>query len=286
MQTPLKVEGLTFHYNADPRVILRDISFTIDIGEVVALLGSSGVGKSTLCYCLKGLIPHVINGTFMGNVSVDGVNTRQVSPGSLAEKIGMVFQDPESQIVGLTVEEELAFGPENLEEDPHSIIDRMEPLLTLVGLHGFLKRETYRLSGGQKQRLAIASALMMRPKILILDEPTSELDPIGRQEVYRAIRDLKEIGTTIVLVDHHIEELLDVTDRFIVLDKGGIVEDTTPPEFFRRRRGHQYDWLRLPQIVQVANILANNGINTDAMSPFEDQFIEQLRTMLHRKDGE
>lgn len=280
MQIPVRVENLSFHYNADPRLVLRDISFEVAAGEVLGVLGPSGVGKSTLCYCLKGLIPHVINGTYSGNIWVNGLNTRQVTPANLAEQIGMVFQDPESQIIGLTVEEDLAFGPENMEEEPVTILKRMPGLLDLVGLSGFLQRETYKLSGGQKQRLAIASALMMHPNILILDEPTSELDPLGREEVYQAIYDLKQTGTTIILVDHHIEELLEVTDRLLVFEEGIIVEDTTPHDFFTSTPKSSYGWLRRPQIVQVGELLRQQGLVTDVMSPFEDDFTNQARTML------
>ena len=284
MQIPIRVENLSFHYNADPRLVLRDISFEVGAGEVLGVLGPSGVGKSTLCYCLKGLIPHVISGTYSGNIWVNGLNTRQVTPAILAEQVGMVFQDPESQIIGLTVEEDLAFGPENMEEEPVTILQRMPGLLDLVGLSGFLQRETYKLSGGQKQRLAIASALMMHPNILILDEPTSELDPLGREEVYKAIYNLKRTGTTIILVDHHIEELLEVTDRLLVFEEGIIVEDTTPHDFFTSTPKSSYGWLRRPQIVQVGELLRQQGLVMDVMSPFEDDFTNQARNLLRLEE--
>ena len=276
----VRVENLSFHYNTDPKLVLRDVSFTVAKGDVVGLVGPSGVGKSTLCYCLKGIIPHVLSGTLSGNVWINDVNTRRVAAGKLAEQIGIVFQDPESQIVGLTVEEELAFGPENMEEEPQAIKDRMPELLKLVGLESYLHQETYKLSGGQKQRLAIASALMMHPNILILDEPTSELDPIGREEVYQSIRDLKQHGTTIILVDHHIEEMLEVVDRIMVLEEGTLVEDTTPTEFFSRDLTGQYGWLRRPQVVQVAWLLQSQGMMKGAMSPFEGKFIQEAQELL------
>ncbi len=280
MSQSVRVEKLSFQYNNDVRWILKNISFQIGEGDVVGVVGPSGVGKSTLCYCLKGIIPHVLPGNVVGDVWVNDINTREVPAGKIAEHIGIVFQDPESQIVGLTVEEELAFGPENMEDPPEEIRRRMPELLNLVGLGGYLRQETYKLSGGQKQRLAIASALMMHPQILILDEPTSELDPIGREEVYRSIRDLKRDGVTIILVDHHIEEMLDVIDRLLVLEDGMLIEDTTPRQFFARDLTGKYEWLRRPQVVQVAAVLQAEGTMEGRMSPFEQEFIEEARELL------
>ncbi len=280
MSQSVRVEKLSFHYNNDTRWILKNVSFEICEGDVVGIVGPSGVGKSTLCYCLKGIIPDVIPGNLVGNVWIDNINTRQVSAGKIAEHIGIVFQDPESQIVGLTVEEELAFGPENMEEDPAEILSRMPVLLDLVGLGTFRRQETYKLSGGQKQRLAIASALMMHPKILILDEPTSELDPVGREEVYQAVRNLKEKGVTIILVDHHIEEMLDVVDRLLVFEDGMLVEDSKPRDFFQRDLTGKYTWLRRPQVVQVGSMLHSAGVAKGFMNPLEEEFIEELREIL------
>jgi energy-coupling factor transporter ATP-binding protein EcfA2 len=283
MNPVVRVEKLSFHYNNDPRWILKNVSFTVAEGEVVGIVGPSGVGKSTLCYCLKGIIPHVLPGNFQGQVWINEINTRQMSAGKLAEHIGIVFQDPESQIVGLTVEEELAFGPENVEEAPASIMDRMPQLLKLVKLDGYLHQETYKLSGGQKQRLAIASALMMSPKILILDEPTSELDPLGRDEVYQAIWDLKLHKVTVILVDHHTEEMVDVVDRLLVMEDGRIVEDTTPRELFQRDLIGQYEWLRRPQVVQVSAMLQQKGATLQPISPFEAEFVSEIQQILFKK---
>lgn len=280
MNASVRVENLNFHYINDTRWILKNVTFEIETGEVVGIVGPSGVGKSTLCYCLKGIIPHVLPGNMVGDVWINDMNTRQVPAGKLAEHIGIVFQDPESQIVGLTVEEELAFGPENMEEDPNEILQRMPQLLDLVGLGSFIRQETYKLSGGQKQRLAIASALMMHPQILIMDEPTSELDPIGREEVYQSIRDLKQHGVTILLVDHHIEEMLDVVDRLLVIEDGMVAVDTTPQEFFGRDLAGKYEWLRRPQVVQVATRLREEGFISKLMSPFENEFIDEARELI------
>lgn len=285
MNLSVRVEKLNFHYINDTRWILKNITFEIEKGEVVGIVGPSGVGKSTLCYCLKGIIPHVLPGNLVGDVWINDLNTRHVPAGKLAEHIGIVFQDPESQIVGLTVEEELAFGPENMEEDPSEILQRMPQLLDLVGLGSYIRQETYKLSGGQKQRLAIASALMMHPRILIMDEPTSELDPIGREEVYQSIRDLKQNGVTILLVDHHIEEMLGVVDRLLIIEDGTVVEDTTPQEFFQRDLTGKYEWLRRPQVVQVAARLRAEGLVSKLMSPFEGEFIEEARALVGLNSG-
>src|SRR5438128_3557615 len=216
----VQVEGLTFRYPVSDQV-LRGINLEINQGDFVGITGPSGAGKTTLCMCLKGLIPHVVGGTMRGRVTVRGMDTRKTEPSILAEAVAMVFQDPESQIVGLTVEEDLAFGPENLMRPARLIRDEIPKMLQTVGLTGYEQRETYKLSGGQKQRIAIAAALMMEPQVLILDEPTSELDPLGKTEVFQVVRRLREEHqVTIIMGQHETETLGDVADRIITHDTG------------------------------------------------------------------
>jgi len=281
MEMPVvQIEGLTFHY-PDSEPVLRDINLEIKRGEFIGITGPSGAGKTTLCMCLKGLIPHVIGGTMRGRVIVQGKNTRK--PSILAEAVAMVFQDPEAQIVGLTVEEDLAFGPENLMRPPDLIRAAIPRVLQTVGLSGYERRETYRLSGGQKQRIAIASALMMEPQVLILDEPTSELDPQGKDEVFEVVRTLREEhDVTIIMVEHEVEQLADVADRIIALDHGSIVADAPPREFFRNAElFHRTEGERLPQVAALLLALeAEQLVKPTDFTPYEEEAIARLNQLL------
>lgn len=286
MDTPVvQLEKLTFHY-PDSEPVLQGIDLEIKRGDFIGITGPSGAGKTTLCMCLKGLIPHVIGGTMRGRVIVHGMNTRKTEPSTLAEVVAMVFQDPEAQIVGLTVEEDLAFGPENLMRPFESIREAIPRVLQTVGLAGYEKRETYRLSGGQKQRIAMASALMMEPQVLILDEPTSELDPQGKAEVFQVVRKLREErDVTIIMVEHEVEQLADVADRIIALDHGKVVADAPPREFFRNAElFHRTEGERLPQVAELLLALeAKNLVKPADFTPYEEEAIAQLDRLLRKK---
>lgn len=288
MDVPIvQVEGLTFSYPVSDE-ILRGINLKVNRGEFIGVTGPSGAGKTTLCLCLKGLIPHVVGGKMRGRAIVNNMDTRKTEPAMLAEAVAMVFQDPESQIVGLTVEEDLAFGPENLMRSSQLIRDEIPRVLETVGLSGYEKRETYRLSGGQKQRIAIAAALMMHPQVLILDEPTAELDPLGKDEVFQVIRRLcEEHQVTIIMVEHEIESLADVADRIIAIDHGRIVADAAPREFFHSEKFyHRAEGERLPQVAELFLALETEGlVNPADFTPYEEEAIAQLDRYLFRKRG-
>lgn len=268
MAPVIRVVDLSFQYPQASTAALSHVNFEIEGGEVVGLVGPSGAGKSTLCLALKGLIPHVVMGNMWGDVYIHEPNTRSLRVEQLAERVGLVFQDPESQIIGLTVAEDLAFGPENLLVDPEEIRQGIPQALRRVGLAGFERRETYKMSGGQKQRLAIASVLMMHPEILLLDEPTSELDPLGREEVYDTVTQLKHDGTTIVLVDHDVEHLADISDRILLLSGGTLVQDCSIEELFRARDNALL--VRPPQVTEVAWALQDAGLVTFDAPPVRE----------------
>ena len=183
----VRVEGLTVKYPGRKRPALEEISFSVQPGELVLVLGPSGCGKSTLALCLNGVIPQAIAATMDGRVEVAGLDTRQVPLNRLSEKVGVVFQDPESQFCLLTVEEEIAFGLENLGVPPAEMPGRIAAALELVGLAELRDRRIDRLSGGQKQRLALACVLAMGPEILVLDEPTAHLDPQAAAELFATL---------------------------------------------------------------------------------------------------
>ena len=276
-------DGLRYRYPSGQDDVLHDLHLEVAAGEFVGITGPSGAGKTTLCLCLKGLIPFALGGRMQGRVEIDGVSTRDIGPGKLAETAGLVFQDPEAQIIGLTVEEDLAFGPENFATAPSEIRSRIPQALQTVGLAGLEQRETHSLSGGQKQRTAIASALMMQPSILILDEPTSELDPIGRQEVFLTVKRLREERrATIVMVEHDMEELAEVADRIIILDQGRIIADAAPHELFRDGSLFEtHQGIRMPQAAEVLSRLHAEGlIPRGAVSPYEDEATDVLARLI------
>lgn len=216
---------------------LDGITLEITAGEFLGITGTTGSGKSTLCLALNGLVPQATGGVVRGDVIVGGWNTKTVPVPRLATRVGLVFQDPESNLVGLTVEDEVAFGPENLGLPPAVIAARIEWALAMVGMEAERQRASYQLSGGQKQRVAIAAVLAMRPEVLVLDEPSAQLDPVGKDEVATAIEALRrERGgsLTLVLVDQDPELLARLADRVVVLDGGRIVRQGTPHELFGR----------------------------------------------------
>lgn len=282
------VEGLSFRYPVGADDVLAGIDLRVRKGEFLGITGPSGAGKSTLCLCLRGLIPHSIGGKFRGAVTVAGRRTTEVSPAQLGETVGLVFQDPEAQIIGLTVEEDLAFGPENYAWPRQRIRERIGQALKMVRLEGMEARETYSLSGGQKQRVAIAAALMMIPQILILDEPTSELDPIGKEEVFATIRHLKdERDMTIVMVEHAVEQLAQFADRIIVMERGRIVAQDPPRELFRNvELFHHLEGERVPQVAEVLFALEADGtIGPERFTPLEDEALSVLIDGIERHRG-
>jgi len=283
MEPIIEVSGLHFRYASGKRDALDGIDLTIRRGEFVGVTGPSGAGKSTLCQCLKGIIPA---GTFTGNVRVAGQDVKPRGP--YMESSALVFQDPETQIIGLTVAEDLAFGPENLQRDPSQIRAAIPGYLKTVRLSGYEDAETYRLSGGQKQRLAIADALILLPDILILDEPTSELDPIGKDEVFEVVAALRrERAVTVVMVEHAAEQLAEMADRIILMDHGRIVADGPPDELYHGEGFfHRPDGERSPQVAQLLVALERDGlVDAARFTAREDEAVALLSEMLEARAG-
>lgn len=228
----IEVKDLTFTYEGG-NVALKDINLQIEKGEFLAVMGVNGAGKTTFCLCLNGTIPGTVYGDLEGEAVIEGMSTRKVPTYDIAQKLGMVQQDPESQLICNDVQSEVAFGPENLGIPYEEIKERISWALHVTRLDGLELRRPESLSGGQKQRLAVASALSMQPDILVLDEPTSQLDPIGTDEVFTTVRDLnKKLGKTIVMTTHKSEEVAEYADRVIVLHEGEIADQGPPHEVF------------------------------------------------------
>jgi len=222
MEPVIKVENLTYAYPTSKDFVLKNISFTVNKGEVLAVIGPNGAGKSTLLKALNGLVPHFYGGKYGGRVVVSGFEVLNTPISKMSTKVGFVFQDPEDQISGLalTVWEEVAFGLMMLGYPREEIDKRVREAIDYVGLTGLEKRSPFELSGGQMQRLAIATVLALRPEVIVMDEPTAQLDPLGKYEVLSVIEKLAESGSTIVIAEHEIEEVVYFADKMLLLDKG------------------------------------------------------------------
>jgi energy-coupling factor transporter ATP-binding protein EcfA2 len=229
----IRIDKLSFTYAGSSEPVLRALNLVIPEGEFVLLTGPSGCGKTTLALALAGLIPSRIGGHLRGSVYLGAENISTMSVHEVSQHIGMVFQNPDNQLVQLSVEEEVAFGPENLALPHAEIVRRVEQSLAYTGMEPMRQEQIYALSGGQKQRIAISATLAMRPGVLVLDEPTSDLDPVGTQEVLQVLRTLnKQYGMTIVLVEHKVDEVISWVDRVLLMDQGRIVVDAPPRNAF------------------------------------------------------
>ena len=243
--------------------VLREINLEISAGEFVSIMGATGVGKTTLCLALNGIVPHSTGGTIRGDVYIDGLNTKRHPVTDLAQRVGVVFQEPETQLFNVSVEAEIAFGLESLGVPNVEIDERITWALSVVSMSEFRARSPFDLSGGQKQRVAIASILAMSPKILVLDEPTASLDPVGKTEVFSIVRELRQQhGMTIVMVEHESERIAEFSDRVIVLGDGNVQIASTPEDVFTKVNEMRALGLSIPQVSELAHTL-NCRNNTD-----------------------
>ena len=262
----LDLQDVRFKHRGSDHWALDGVSLQVEKGEFVTLLGSNGSGKSTICLLSNGLIPHALPGDLQGKAEIFGFDVKEHSVAEFSTKVGIVFQEPESQLFCMSVEEEVAFGPENLAVPREELRERVEWALELVGMKGFNGRSPFSLSGGQKQRVAIAAALSMRPEMLVLDEPAYALDPIGRIELYSVLKGLKErYGMTVVLAERDAEEAAAFSDR-IVLMKGGQIVDTGRPRDVLKDPNKLRDvGVAPPQVSEVAALL-NTRLRTSKYS--------------------
>ncbi len=264
----IRIENLTYQYADAEGTALQDISLVIEKGEYVAVLGACGAGKTTLCLTLNGIVPRMFIGQMAGRVIVNGMMTTEYEVRELARMVGMVFDNPEFQLSQLSVEEEIAMGLESRGMPREQMLRRIAEVLEIVGLGGYERRSPMALSGGQQQRLAIAAALAIYPDILVLDEPTSNLDPIGKQEVFEVCSILnRERSTTIVIAEHEVEAMALYADRIFVLDEGCLALGGTPREVFSEVETLHSIGLRVPQVTELAHVLRTRNDKWPAEYP-------------------
>ncbi len=285
MSWMIDVAHVTYTYPNTERPALESISFQVPPGQFVALLGPTSAGKSTLCYCLNGVVPRLFGGEMKGKVVVAGLDTYEHEIPVLAQHVGLVLQNARSQLFNVTVLSEVAFGCENLGMPPEEIRQRVTEALALTELHGLEDRQPSTLSGGQQQRVAIACVLAMRPDLLVLDEPTSELDPLGSEQVMKIVARLnRELGKTILLVTHDTDFVARFADRVLVLYQGHLVEDNTPRNVFTNQTLLQQYRIRPPQVCEITFELLSRGTPVTQMPITIDEAVEVFKRL--EKDGQ
>lgn len=251
----ISVDHLTYQYDENQASALTDVSFTVHAGEWLAIVGHNGSGKSTLAKSLDGLLPFT-----QGSVTVGGITLTPETVWQVREQIGMIFQNPDNQFVGATVEDDVAFGLENRQISRDEMVPRVQAALAQVGMTSFVQREPSSLSGGQKQRVALAGIVAIAPKILILDEATSMLDPQGRIEMLAIVRQLRQQqNLTVISITHDIDEAASA-DRVLVIDDGRLVDEAVPSQIFERGPQLVEMGLDLPFTEKLKAALRQRGI--------------------------
>ena len=280
--TFIKFDNVSFAYELEDEGIVRavnDFSLEVPEGQFLAVLGHNGCGKSTVAKLINGiLVPN------KGKVTVEGMDTSdEEKTVDIRKTVGMVFQNPDNQIVATIVEDDVAFGPENLGVEPSEIRKAVDSALKAVGMYEFRKREPHRLSGGQKQRVAIAGVIAMNTKCIVMDEPTAMLDPQGRKEVMDTVMKLnKEFGITVILITHYMDEAVKA-DRVVVMDGGRIAIDGTPKEVFRNVERMKKLGLDVPQATELAYRLRKKGFKLPDNILDENECAEAILKILEVK---
>ena len=278
MDNIIEIKNVSFEYTDEESVYtaVKNINLNIERGSFTVILGHNGSGKSTLAKMLNGL-----NKPSFGDVFVDGINTKdEATEIEVKRRVGMVFQNPDNQLVASIVEEDVAFGPENLGLEPSVIRQRVDSALKAVGMEEFATSTPHRLSGGQKQRIAIAGIIAMEPECLVLDEPTAMLDPKGRREIISTLENLnREKGITIVLITHYMEEA-ENADRVLVMNDGEIITDGKPSDVFQNVQLLKSVGLDVPQTTELLYALKQKGFSVDtSMISIKDTAIEIAKSL-------
>ena len=278
----IAAKGLGFQYAGSTTKALDDLNIVIRQGEFLLLTGPSGCGKTTLCRCLNGLIPNFHPGEMSGELLVDGVSVAAETTSELSRKVGYVFQNPENQLFALTVEKDVAFGPENLGLTRQEIRDRVDWAMDAAGTVALKDLAPYELSGGQQQRVALAGVLAMRPSVIVLDEPTSFLDPRTAEEVMGAVDNLRrENGITVIVVEHRLDLVGRYAERMVVMDHGRIVadgklEDVLDAEFDRLSGLG----IGLPKVSLLWSLLKRDGLVSERLPTHVESAVKMLSERL------
>jgi energy-coupling factor transporter ATPase len=277
----IQIKNLSYTYPGSTKPSINDVSLNIEKGEFVLITGPSGCGKTTLCRCFNGLVPHFYQGELKGEVNVAGMNTSKHQTYEMAKHVGLVFQNPENQLFALSVEKDVAFGLENLGMPREEIRDKVNWALNLAGIYDLRERSPHEISGGQQQRVAIASVLAMQPEVIVLDEPTSFLDPLSAEKIFEVIYSLnKNQGITVVLVEHRLDLTAKYTDHLVVMDEGKICFEGNPREVLASDETRLIG-VGIPKATLLYEMLQKEGLALSGETPLSsEELAKQLREAL------
>ncbi|MEO1772487.1 energy-coupling factor ABC transporter ATP-binding protein [Candidatus Enterococcus ferrettii] len=274
--TIIESTSFSYRYNEASEVALKDITFEVQKGEIVAIVGANGAGKSTLCNALAGLIPNYFVGHTDGVLQIDGKKTIECSVGELSQTVGLVFQNPFNQLsyTADTVSEELAFGLGNRGVPKEIMIEKINKVADIVQIKDLLDKNPLELSGGQVQRVALASAIILEPKVLVLDECTTQLDPVGSQQIMKTVKRLNQNGMTIIMVDHDMEKVAELADRVLVLRNGNLLLNDSPAAVFSNPNIVEYG-IAAPDYYEITK-----DYDSSSVILTEEQAIKKLEDVL------
>jgi len=272
----IEIENLTYTYPGGKTPSIDNVSLKVNKGEFVLITGPSGCGKTTLCRCFNGLVPNFYQGELKGDIIVNGLKTSSKQTYELAKYVGLVFQNPENQLFALSIEKDVAFGLENLGVNRKDIRKRVDWALKQVGIYDLRDRSPHEVSGGQQQRVAIASVLAMRPELIVLDEPTSFLDPLSAKKIFQVIHDLNtKLGITVILVEHRLDLTARYASRIIIMDKGKICLDGKPREILTSEETRLLG-VGIPKVTLLYQMLTKVGFNIGNTIPLSSEEIAIL----------
>lgn len=277
----IEFKDFSFKYKKSKKNALNNINLSIKKGDFVGIIGNSGAGKSTFTYALNGVIPHHYEGDFYGEVRINGQDTVETSPSKLSLTVGSVFQDIDGQMVSSVVEDEILFGLENFGVQHEEIEKRITDILRMVGIEDIRYRNISTLSGGQKQKVAIAAVTALMPEILVLDEPTAELDPQSSLQIFNMLRMLNEkMGITVIVVEQKIMLLSEYTKRLLVINNGNIYLDGTPQEVLKDTSKLQRIGVNCPRVAALANNLKDRKLYNGAVPVNTDEAEAMVRSII------
>jgi energy-coupling factor transporter ATPase len=277
----IEIKNLTYTYPGASKPSIHDVSIKIEKGEFVLITGPSGCGKTTLCRCFNGLVPHFYQGEVKGEVIVAGINALEHHTYEMAKHVGLVFQNPENQLFALSIEKDVAFGLENVGVSRTEMRKKVDWALNQTGIYDIRERSPHEISGGQQQRVAIAAVLAMEPDIIVLDEPTSFLDPLSAQKIFEVIYKLnREQGITVILVEHRLDLTAKYTDHLIVMDQGTVRLEGDPRQVLDNEETRIIG-VGIPKATLLHQMLKKEGFNLGDKTPLSseelaDQLLEAL----------
>jgi energy-coupling factor transporter ATPase len=280
----IQIKNLSYTYPGATKPSINDVTLNVEKGEFVLITGPSGCGKTTLCRCFNGLVPHFYQGELKGEVNVVGMDVTKHQTYEMAKYVGLVFQNPENQLFALSVEKDVAFGLENLGVPRAEMRERVDWALNLAGIYDLRERSPHEISGGQQQRVAIASVLAMQPEIIVLDEPTSFLDPLSAEKIFEVIYSLnKKHGITVVLVEHRLDLTAKYADHLVVMDEGTICFEGSPREILLSDETRLIG-VGIPKATLLYKMLRKDGLELGGETPLSsDELADQLLEALGHK---